>query len=207
MLSFQVNQLSWHHMTAKQCIAHIHKMFMSTQTLSREEGRPHIQVEDRLLRKLSVAAEDMELPTVPQATAQNIWEKAERLLNDPESISRAPGNDCAHMVVSQTSKKPHFVHVPVERLCVMNSALCGEDVNCAHTQLQLRRKHKLCHSFCIGFGNQSKNAISLNWSQLPKRKGLLEPKQESRLEKVVHSAKTHPLQLTGAVLMTFAGCH
>ena len=89
MLSFQVDQLSWHHMTAKQRIAHIHKMVMSTQTLSREEGRPHIQVEDRRLRKLSVAAEDTELPTVPQATAQNIWEKAERLLSDLSIDSRA----------------------------------------------------------------------------------------------------------------------
>ena len=46
-------------------------------------------MEDRRLRKLSVAAEDTELPTVPQATAQNIWEKAERLLSDLSIDSRA----------------------------------------------------------------------------------------------------------------------
>lgn len=143
-------------------------------------------MEERRLQKLSVAAEDTGLPTVPQATAQN---------------------DCAYMVVSQMSKKSHtlYKYVPVERLCVMNSVLCGEDVNCAHTQLQLQRKQKFCHSFYIGFGNQSKNAILLNWSRHLKRKSLLEPKQESQLEKVVYSAKTHPLQLTGATLMTFVG--
>ena len=81
--------------------------------------------------------------------------------------------------LSQTSRDPHFV---------MNS---GEDVNCAHTQLQLRRKYKLCHSFYIGFGNESNNAVLLNWSRHPKKKGLLEPKQEIQLEKVVHSAKAH----------------
>ena len=40
------------------------------------------------------------------------------------------------------------------------------------TQLQLQRRHKLCHSFYIGFGNQSKNAILPNWPWNPKRKGL-----------------------------------
>ena len=78
-------------------------------------------MEDRHLRKLSVAAEDTELPTVPQATAQNILEKAVRLLNDPESISRAPGNDCAYMVVSQMSKMPHFVQV-----CTSGKIVCDE---------------------------------------------------------------------------------
>ena len=117
---------------------------------------------DRRLRKLSVAVDDTELPTVPQATAQNIWEKAERLLNDPESISRSLGNDCAYMVVSQTSKMPHFVQV-----CTSEKIVCDEQCLmwrghklCSHTVAVA--EHKLCHSFCIGFGNQSKNAIGHN---------------------------------------------
>ena len=169
MLSFQVNQLSWHHMTAKQRIAHIHKMVMSTQTLSREEGRPHIQVEDRRLRKLSVAAEDTELPTVPQATAQNIWEKAERLLNDPESISCAPGNDCAYMVVSQTSKKPHFVQV-----CTSGKIVCDE-------QCPMWRGRKLCsHTVAVAEKAQALPQF-LHW--------LRKSKQECNLTKLVTTSK------------------
>ena len=190
-----------------------------SQTLSREEGRthgqvevrPHIQVEDR------------------QTSSQTIsccWRHGAANCSSSHCTNHlGKGRKTACLMILililvlrgmivliwlwAKRQKRHTLYkcVPVKRLCVMNSALCGENVNCAHTQLQLWRKHKLWHSFCIGFGNQSKNAISLNWSQHPKRKGLLEQKQESRLKKVVHSAKTHPLQLKGTVLMTFVGRH
>lgn len=93
---------------------------------SQMEERSPNQVEQRRFHKLSVAAEDIELSTVPKATAKGIWGKAARLLNTPGSISK------------KTLKKAHFVQVSANgRLCVMNSALCGGDVNCVHTQLQL----------------------------------------------------------------------
>lgn len=58
---------------------------------SQMEERSPNQVEQRHFYKLSVAAEDIELSTVPKATAQGIWGKAARLLNTPGSISKAPG--------------------------------------------------------------------------------------------------------------------
>ena len=186
---------------------------MSTQTLSREEGRthgqvevrPHVQVEERHLHKLSVAAEDTELSTLPQATAQNIWENAERLLNDPESISRAPGNDGVYMVVSQTLKKPHFVQV-----CTSGKIMRNE-------QCPMWRGRKLCSHSCSCREGTSFVTVSTLASEIKarmqsyqigheiQREKVCQPKQESWLEKVVHSTKTHPLQLTGAILMTFVG--
>ena len=126
-------------------------------------------MEDRHLRKLSVAAEDTELPTVPHATAQNIWEKAERLLNDPESISCAPGNDCAHMVVSQTSKKPHFVQV-----CTSGKIVCDE-------QCPMWRGRKLCsHTVAVAEKAQALPQF-LHW--------LRKSKQECNLTKLVTTSK------------------
>ena len=101
---------------------------------SQMEERSPNQVEQRRFHKLSVAAEDIELSTVPKATAQGIWGKASRLLNTPGSISKAPGNDSAFMVASQTLKKPHFVQVSA------NGNVCDEFCPmwrgrklCAHT--------------------------------------------------------------------------
>ena len=211
MLSFQVDQLTWYHMTPKQRIAHIRKMVTSTQMPSQEEGRihgqvAHDQVEERCLHKLSVAAENTELPTVSQATAQGIWVKAEKLLNDPESISCAPGNDCAFMVVSQTSKKPHFVQV-----CTNGKVLCDE-------QCPMWRGRKLCsHTVAVAEKAQALPQF-LQW--------LRKSKQECNLTKLVTTSEekrsagtkageptrksgsfhqSTPLQLTGAGLMTFVG--
>ncbi len=80
MLSFQVDQLTWHHMT-KQRVAHIGKMVKSPQVCRQVEERApsqveerasipvdeigHSQVEERRLHTLSVAVDDVELSTVP----------------------------------------------------------------------------------------------------------------------------------------------
>ena len=59
--------------------------------------------------KMSLSATEVELPSIPAATLQNIWAKAERLLNEPTAIVPAPGIEGARMVASDSLSRPHLV--------------------------------------------------------------------------------------------------
>ena len=106
--SLLVSPAKWHCMSEKERCGYIRKVVNSH--LHSTEERPQGQGESRL-QKLSVSASEAKLMTVSQATIQNIWGKAERLLNHPGSITVAPGSDSAYMVASCTSKRPHFVQL------------------------------------------------------------------------------------------------
>ena len=61
--------------------------------------------------RVSIKPEEVSLPFVPITTLQGIWGKAENLLSGHNSISSAPGNSSAYIVMSESLKKPHYVQV------------------------------------------------------------------------------------------------
>ena len=87
-------------MSAVQRKAHLDKMTISI-TKSLHNSSPK--------SKLSVPIQEVSISSIPVTTLQNIWQKAERLLNTPHAIACAPGNSSARMVASESSSRPHFV--------------------------------------------------------------------------------------------------
>ncbi len=67
------------------------------------------QLDARMETQLSIKPEEVSLPFVPITTLQGIWGKAENLLSGHNSISSAPGNSSAYIVMSESLKKPHYV--------------------------------------------------------------------------------------------------
>lgn len=63
-------------------------------------------------QSISVSACDVQLATVSRATLENIWGKAEKILNLLGCTVPAPGSkNSAYIVASETSARPHFVHL------------------------------------------------------------------------------------------------
>ena len=107
-------------------------------------------------RKNSVPAADVQLTTVSPSTLQNMWEKAERLLNTPNAITPAPGNENARMVASDSSSRPHFVQktagnkVLCDDSCPMwrgqkvcaHAIAVAESLNCLKGFIETLRKSK-----------------------------------------------------------------
>ena len=99
---FQIDGVKWHQMSTAQRKTHLREIWNALTTMS--VNRNVVQS-----KKLSVPAADVQLTTVSTSTLQNMWEKAERLLNTPNAITPAPGNENARMVASDSSSRPHFV--------------------------------------------------------------------------------------------------
>ena len=99
---FQIDGVKWHQMSTAQRKTHLREIGNALTTMS--VNRNVVQS-----KKLSVPAADVQLTTVSTSTLQNMWEKAERLLNTPNAITPAPGNENARMVASDSSSRPHFV--------------------------------------------------------------------------------------------------
>ena len=78
---FRVDPVKWHSMTASQRKKHLRKMTSDMLKYACTMAKPG---------KLSSVTE-VELPSIPAVTLQNIWAKAERLLNEPTAIVPAPG--------------------------------------------------------------------------------------------------------------------
>ena len=62
------------------------------------------------IRRLSVTAVDSGITKISPTTLQNMWDKAEELMNDSSAITPAPGKDkTARIVLSYSSAIPHLV--------------------------------------------------------------------------------------------------
>ena len=97
---FRVDPVKWHSMTASQRKTHLRKMTSDMLKYTCTMAKPG---------KMSLSATEVELPSIPAATLQNIWAKAERLLNEPTAIVPAPGIEGARMVASDSLSRPHLV--------------------------------------------------------------------------------------------------
>lgn len=123
---FEVDAIEWHRMTPVQRKSHIHKMIsgLSTCVLKKSSAV-----------RMSIPASDVELPSLSTSACKSMWEKAERLLSTPGSITHAPGTETARMVASESSFRPHFVRQNKDGKFVCDERCpmwCGRKI-CSHT--------------------------------------------------------------------------
>jgi len=87
-------------------------------------------------RHLSVAVKDCGISTLPHATLDAMWNKAEEYLLSSSDIQTAPGNDRkSKMVTSRSGGTPHFVRVvsPGHYVCDKSCLQWSSSQICSHT--------------------------------------------------------------------------
>lgn len=71
---------------------------------------------------------------LPPQVASSLWEKANDLARDETPIVQAPGDDCAWMVRSSSSKRPHYVKVSKCSFICDDQCLSYKSMKvCSHT--------------------------------------------------------------------------
>ena len=80
-----------------------------SKTLSvTQEGQEYNQAS----KYLSISAADSNISTLPKATLEAMWDKAEEYLQSNIDVVSAPGSDPkAKMVTSRSGSSPHFVQI------------------------------------------------------------------------------------------------
>ena len=117
LAEFHIDHGKWQSLTVKQKESHIQKMITAvcslSGTVSMTEEESSVEQLPINNKSLSIPAEKVSstLPLIPETTIKGIWNKAQKLLEDCNSIASAPGNSLAYMVISDSLKKPHFVQV------------------------------------------------------------------------------------------------
>ena len=103
-----ISPTKWCLMSKQSQYEHLRKIVHYYHQLAKDA--PQYLVESH--QSISVSACDVQLATVSQATLENIWRKAETILNHPGCIVPAPGSkNSAYIVASETSARPHFVQL------------------------------------------------------------------------------------------------
>ena len=119
MLSFQVDQLTRHNMTPKQCVTHIRRMVQVHSCI--KEGVP-TQVETKL-HKLSVAAEDQLFHNLLCKESGKRQRDCSMILGP--FLKHLGMTKLIWLLATPPRSYISYKSVPVVKLCVMSNALCG----------------------------------------------------------------------------------
>ena len=104
----QIDSTQWFLKTSEQRQKHLKAVF---ETCASHPSVIHHTTTTRAasLSRLSVPVEKTEITTLPAGVLNNIWSKADRILQTPNSICDAPGMSNAKCVASESGGKPHII--------------------------------------------------------------------------------------------------
>lgn len=110
----QVDSAEWHRWSAEQREAHLKKFRKIKIPYKQAEVVQHIstsqpQSDPPRPCTLSVSADEVQIPGIPEATVQGIWSKGAAIVSKSDAIVNAPGSNDSMLVESKTGKRPHLV--------------------------------------------------------------------------------------------------
>ena len=147
-----------------------------------------VSQEGQASKHLSISAVGSNISTLPKATLEAMWDKAEDYLQSSVDVVAAPGsNPKAKMVTSRSGSSPHFVQVTSagQYTCDKTCLQWVSSHICAHTLVAAELNGEL-HLFLQWYkkNNPQPNITQLAMAGLPKgrgRKGGIPKRKRSRV--------------------------
>ena len=177
---------------------------------------PSVSHERQLSKHLSISAADSNISTLPKATLEAMWNKAEDYLQSSVDVVAAPGsNPKAKMVTSRSGSSPHFIQVTSagQYTCDKTCLQWVSSHICAHTLVASELNGEL-NLFLQWYkkNNPQPNITQLAMTGLPKgrgRKGGIPKRKSSRVftatDVVVSCAATMQTPEVSCALSTQSG--